>query len=275
VSQLYIDNVDQDLITQTAWYDTWDDSTNSTKGYVVVRSRSAGGTQVTNVFRVTGSVTVATGYYKIPVAYVSGSIPSNGAELVIDFGRSGDVGAQGAQGATGSTGAQGVQGATGTTGAQGAQGAQGFQGVQGATGPSTTINATLTTGGTQYKIVGVPSTGSNQTVYANTSAYFIGNTLYAYDFAATSDAKLKNVVRNIQDPINKVNSINGVEYYWKSDTANTQLQIGVLAQEIANIAPSAVYLENGTMHVSYDRIIPVLIEAVKELSARVKKLEEK
>jgi hypothetical protein len=56
----------------------------------------------------------------------------------------------------------------GLQGTSGSQGLQGLQGIQGLSGPSTIINATATTGGTNYYVVGVAATGSNQTPFANT-----------------------------------------------------------------------------------------------------------
>jgi hypothetical protein len=67
------------------------------------------------IFNITGAVTAATGYYKIPVAWVSGSaVFTNGVSLYVMFSRTGDVGETGATGATGATGPQGATGAEGT-----------------------------------------------------------------------------------------------------------------------------------------------------------------
>jgi hypothetical protein len=107
VSAIYIDNLDQLGTTQTAWYDTWDDSTTTTtRGVLTLYSRDTG--TVVNQFQVTGAVTANVGYYTIPVSYITGTLPSNGALLAIEFSRTGNLGAQGAQGATGPQGAQGA-----------------------------------------------------------------------------------------------------------------------------------------------------------------------
>jgi hypothetical protein len=137
VNQIFIDNIDAAGVTQTSWYDTWDDSTtSSSRGFIYIVGNLAGSATV-NVFRVTGAVTAATGYYKIPVAYVSGVLPANAAALAVDFSRTGDIGVTGATGVvgvTGATGVQGVQGATGPTGIQGVVGVTGATGVQGPVG---------------------------------------------------------------------------------------------------------------------------------------------
>jgi hypothetical protein len=124
---IFIDDVDVGSTNQTAWYATWDDSTNAHDGYLRVSSNA---TNATALFTVT-SVTAATGYYKVGVTYVSGVLPANSESLSIDFTRTGNLGATGAIGATGPTGATGA----GATGATGASGSQGATGATGATGP--------------------------------------------------------------------------------------------------------------------------------------------
>ncbi len=105
VTFIYIDNVDNLGNTQTTWYDLWDDSTDAVKGFITIQGTTG---SVVNQFRITGNVTVATGYYKIPVAFVSGAaLPTNNASNIIDFTRTGNVGANGANGAAGLNGDRG------------------------------------------------------------------------------------------------------------------------------------------------------------------------
>lgn len=106
VTFIYVDNIDNFGNTQTSWYDSWDDSTDGVRGFLTIQSSSPSGLTA-NVFRITGNVTVASGYYKIPVSYVSGSIPSNESLLSIVFSRTGNVGAAGANGAAGTNGDRG------------------------------------------------------------------------------------------------------------------------------------------------------------------------
>jgi hypothetical protein len=61
-----------------------------------------------------------------------------------------------------------------------------LQGLQGSTGPSTAINASTTNGGTNYYVIGVAASGSNQTPIANGGMYFNGSTLYSTAFFAKS-----------------------------------------------------------------------------------------
>jgi Chaperone of endosialidase len=198
-------------------------------------------------------------------------------------GPTGNTGAIGATGLTGATGATGPIGATGLTGATGPTGigATGATGPAGATGPSTAINASAATS-TNYLLVGVASTGTNQTPIANSTVFVVAanSQVNAVDFASTSDACLKDVKQNIAAALTKVRMLNGVEFFWNANAksqgvSNESLQVGVLAQEVRAVLPEAVSSDgkNGTLSVSYDKLLPLLIEAIKELSAKVDKLE--
>ena len=90
---------------------------------------------------------------------------------------------------------------------------------------------------------------------------------------AYSDERLKDNIETLTDGLAKVEQLRGVTY-----TRDDKENIGVIAQEIEKILPEIVLTaddEMGTKSVDYSRITAVLIEAVKELSARVKELENK
>jgi hypothetical protein len=100
VTYLYIDNLDKDGTTITAWLDALDDSTNTTnRGRVHIREINTPTNFVE--FIVTGVVVDGTGYRKVPVTYVSASNASavpftNGAAVGLVFGPAGNRGADGA-----------------------------------------------------------------------------------------------------------------------------------------------------------------------------------
>ena len=90
---------------------------------------------------------------------------------------------------------------------------------------------------------------------------------------AFSDARLKDNIETLKDGLDKVEQLRGVTY-----TRDDREEIGVIAQEVEKILPEIVLTaddEMGTKSVDYSRITAVLIEAVKDLSARVKELESK
>jgi len=186
-------------------------------------------------------------------------------------GIQGRDGGQGSVGYSGSPGAQGYIGYQGSTGSgsPGAQGAQGYQGPAGS-GGSLAITNTYVAYGTGSGI-----TGSSGLTYSGGNLTCGGN-MYASDFIIPSDARLKNVVGKIDSPLESLKSLNGVKYYWNDEAkemgiTDESLQVGLLAQEIEKILPEAVNDINGKLNVAYDRIIPLLVEAIKELSRKIDK----
>jgi hypothetical protein len=92
----------------------------------------------------------------------------------------------------------------------------------------------------------------------------------APNFVSSSDARLKSDVETIVDALALVSALRGVRF-----TMDGTRQIGVIAQEVAPILPEVVRdNEAGLLSVAYGNITGLLIEAVKELAARVAALEE-
>ena len=100
-----------------------------------------------------------------------------------------------------------------------------------------------------------------------------GAATFNNNVTAFSDERLKDNIETLEDGLDKVEQLRGVTY-----TRDDREEIGVIAQEVEKILPEIVLTANdemGTKSVDYSRITAVLIEAVKELSARVKELENK
>ena len=74
-----------------------------------------------------------------------------------------------------------------------------------------------------------------------------------------------------------INSLSGNTFDWKEGQSNKGMDTGILAQEVEALGLPGITQtrDNGVKAVRYDRLIPVLIEAVKELTAKVKTLENK
>ena len=95
-----------------------------------------------------------------------------------------------------------------------------------------------------------------------------GGVITATDFNTTSDMRLKDNITAVQNPLDILAAISGVQFNWK---ANGKEAVGVLAQEIEKVLPQIVNTNaDGYKAVSYDSLIPILIEAIKELAAKVK-----
>ena len=100
-----------------------------------------------------------------------------------------------------------------------------------------------------------------------------GAATFNNNVTAFSDERLKDNIETLEDGLDKVEQLRGVTY-----TRDGRKNIGVIAQEVEKILPEIVLTaddEMGTKSVDYSRITAVLIEAIKELSERVKELENK
>jgi len=92
-----------------------------------------------------------------------------------------------------------------------------------------------------------------------------------------SDRNLKDNITVIPNALDKVNTLSGNTFTWKSGSYNESLgnDTGVIAQEVEALGLPGITTtrDDGTKAVRYDRLIPVLIQAVKELSVKVTALE--
>jgi hypothetical protein len=147
-----------------------------------------------------------------------------------------------------------------------------------ATSATTATSASYTTGG---------STGASYAVYCST-LYSSGDVIAYY-----SDERLKTDINTIQNPLSILNSIRGITYKNNDIAAkygfkSEEQQIGVIAQEVQRVLPQVIKRapfdlnDDGSsksgenyLTVQYDKIVPLLIEAVKELSAKVEELEKR
>ena len=100
-----------------------------------------------------------------------------------------------------------------------------------------------------------------------------GAATFNNNVTAFSDVRLKSNIKTFENGLDAVEKLRGVRY-----TRDDKENIGVIAQEIEEILPEIVLTADdkmGTKSVDYSRLTAVLIEAVKDLSARVKELEGK
>lgn len=88
---------------------------------------------------------------------------------------------------------------------------------------------------------------------------------------AFSDERMKENVEQIEDPIMKVNMLDGVTFNYKDQPGRVA---GLMAQDVERVLPMAVSeQDNGMKAVNYAQVTGLLTEAVKELSGKVARLE--
>jgi hypothetical protein len=105
------------------------------------------------------------------------------------------------------------------------------------------------------------------------------NDVVAY---STSDKRLKENIKPLDSALDKVLQISGVEFDWKELTeeekktihGNQGHDVGVIAQEIEEVLPEVVTTrDSGYKAVKYEKIVPLLIEAIKELKQEINELK--
>jgi len=135
-------------------------------------------------------------------------------------------------------------------------------------------------GANSIAVSATPSSNGTITATGNITAYY-------------SDERLKAKLGNIDNAINKISQLNGF-YYTNNELANsfgytdTKTQLGLSAQEVQNVFPDIVSLapfdmKDNTMDesksgenyltIDYSKLVPVLVEAIKELKAEIEELK--
>ena len=129
---------------------------------------------------------------------------------------------------------------------------------------------------------GVVYSSANNIYFAVGSSYlsYIGGGSGQYTI---SDERQKENVSTLTGALDKVKQLRGVSFTWKDSTdRGTDTQIGLIAQEVEQVYPELVgdgdlpNDEDGNApmkSVNYPHLTSVLVEAIKELEARVKELE--
>tara|TARA_Y100001963_G_scaffold38392_1_gene53580 strand:- start:7 stop:1812 length:1806 start_codon:yes stop_codon:yes gene_type:complete len=151
-----------------------------------------------------------------------------------------------------------------------------------------------------YQSGGCTHMSSGQIFSVNTSGVFVGN-----GSADISDQRLKKDITDLSNPLATINALRGTTFKWIDENEPSGIQYGLIAQEVESVVPDLV-LESSfrqlnadgtlfkgdnleetmsvdeakaarnltnTKTVNMNGVIPILIEAVKELSAKVTALE--
>jgi hypothetical protein len=87
------------------------------------------------------------------------------------------------------------------------------------------------------------------------------------------EKKVETMFGLVSSVVKEMENIKGVTFDWKESNVPSA---GLLAQDVEKYLPQLIHIdENGTKALNYNGVIGVLVEAVKELSERVKQLESK
>jgi len=93
----------------------------------------------------------------------------------------------------------------------------------------------------------------------------------------SSDKRLKDNIEPIEDPLEKMDKIGGYTFIWNDKQSTYEgKDVGVIAQEIEEVLPEVVTTRgSGYKAVKYEKIVPLLIESIKELKQEVDEIKQK
>ena len=102
----------------------------------------------------------------------------------------------------------------------------------------------------------------------------VDGTIYATgDIGAYSDIRLKCNLEQLENCLNKVKLCTGYRYNRRDQPDKNRKYIGLIAQQVEEIAPELIYEDtDGFKAIAYQNITAILIEAIKELSDKVDKI---
>ena len=95
----------------------------------------------------------------------------------------------------------------------------------------------------------------------------------------SSDERLKGAIETIPNALDKVCQLDGITFNWNDKAVGKDLvsrEAGVIAQQVQKVLPEIVTeRDTGYLAVKYEKLVPLLIEAIKELRAEVADLKQK
>jgi hypothetical protein len=122
---------------------------------------------------------------------------------------------------------------------------------------------------------GVGPTSSFGSFYVSTSGTGVSLASGATSWGTVSDERQKDIIEPIADAVSKVLSLRSVIGKYKADADGTRRSF-LIAQDVQAALPEAIDVgedEANTLSVKYTEVIPLLVAAIKELTARIAALE--
>ena len=135
------------------------------------------------------------------------------------------------------------------------------------------LNGVNITGGGSVLVNGDgTTTGSFDSLVVDASGTF-GGIVYAAGFVTLSDERRKREIQLLDTT--RISSLDTLHAWTYNFESNDRAEIGFIAQEVKEVYPEVVQSNQaGDLMVNYQGMIPVLLEAIKDLRARVRYLEK-
>ena len=123
-------------------------------------------------------------------------------------------------------------------------------------------------------VTGATSLSGNTSIEGDVTV--TGKVSASSGFFQTSDRRLKNFQGDIEVDFDKLKSIPKKYFYWNMDSKKSKLEIGTSAQEVMEVYPELVSInEAGMLSVAYDKLSVIALKAVDELHEENVALKEK
>jgi hypothetical protein len=105
---------------------------------------------------------------------------------------------------------------------------------------------------------------------------------------ASSDKRLKENIIPIDNALDKIEKLDGVEFDWTDEYIQRESNgkgednyffrkhdVGLIAQQVESILPEVVATrDDGYLAIKYEKIVPLLVECIKELKKEINELKE-
>lgn len=122
--------------------------------------------------------------------------------------------------------------------------------------------------------------------FGSTSPY---STALDASLVAPSDIRLKENIEPLKNSLSNILQLQGITYNWKKEydnltnnEASSKVEIGFIAQDVENIIPEVVSKNkavfkgiDNVLTIQYEKLVPVLVEAIKEQQNKINELENK
>jgi hypothetical protein len=147
------------------------------------------------------------------------------------------------------------------------------------TGQTNVVNRnSATAAGKFWNSVYIDSSNSCLIINQNNVGVYVADGATAW--SANSDERLKDIIAPITSALEGVQSLRAVRYSWKADSDKSS-HVGLIAQDVQKILPETVHSsklpmsedETEYLSVAYTEVIPLLVAAIQELSAKNDALE--
>lgn len=110
---------------------------------------------------------------------------------------------------------------------------------------------------------------SNQSIYVTANANGVYLPTNGVTWVSNSDLNLKNIESYIENAIESIMDLEAIKFNWKGDSVK-RTNIGLIAQQVEKVYPELINKNReGYLGVRYTELIPVLIQAIKELNAKI------